>query len=139
MTPERTNATALSLAFDLLASKYDNEPIVKAILLRAAADLAEYTRTGAAPVDIAALLAEIRRLTARVAELEEAARWRRLNVDPAPDRGAEAEVQVINVGRMIAKRTAEPRRDPWVTRSGTLEDWQILGWRPLSPGPEMSK
>lgn len=72
-------------------------------------------------------------LRARVAELEEAARWR-----PAREAVPSAEPVAITLYVMGIPTRSEGRKtgpNNWKTPHGSRYDADILGWRPLGPGP----
>lgn len=96
-------------------------------------------------IDITALLTEVRRLTARVEELEEAARWRAPSERPPASSflpGSPMTLLEIAVRNDLIKdlrtegwhKGGGPR--PWCTPLGHLDDTEVIGWRPLGPGPK---
>lgn len=79
---------------------------------------------------------EVCRLTARVRELETAARWRHPSEDKWDLRFAEVRLKASPRVPIFAKRSISNDLG-WMTCDGRMIcDADILGWRPLGPGPK---
>ena len=91
----------------------------------------------------------VRRAEARVAELEEAARWRPASERPPVTESTPGSPVITLEIRVRAStdrgfiltegwiRDEGPR--PWCTPRGHCDDADILGWRPLGAGPEVTR
>lgn len=98
-------------------------------------DDADLTVLPVTELHVSGLQDEVRTLRARVAELDEAARWRML--PERPKVGVRVDVALSPAGWRCSGAYAGG--DLWVV-SGQLvcTDADILGWRPLGPGPEVA-
>lgn len=95
----------------------------------------EIRRRRLAALDCERLTTERDTLAARVAELEEAARWRML--PERPKVGVRVDVALSPAGWRCSGAYAGG--DLWVVSGQPVcTDADILGWRPLGPGPEVA-